>query len=114
MHFGRRNPRYEYEMDSVRLEEVEVERDIGVTVSNDLKPSKQCVKAAATARAVLGQITRAFHFRDRVTFVQLFKTYVRLHLRVLQARLGTMDASRYGLPQKSADKNGVHDFRAAK
>jgi hypothetical protein len=80
MHFGRRNPRYEYEMDNVRLEEVEVERDIGVTVSNDLKPSRQCAKAAATARAVLGQITRAFHFRDKVTFVKLFKTYVRPHL----------------------------------
>jgi hypothetical protein len=80
MHFGKRNPKFDYQMDGVRLEEVEEERDIGVTVSNTLKPSKQCAKAAATARAVLGQITRAFHFRDRVTFVKLYKTYVRPHL----------------------------------
>jgi hypothetical protein len=45
-----------------------------------LKPAKQCAKAAATARAVLGQITRAFHFRDKCTFVKLYKTYVRPHL----------------------------------
>ena len=29
---------------------------------------------------VLGQISRAFHFRDRKTFLQLYKTYVRPHL----------------------------------
>jgi hypothetical protein len=59
MHFGRHNPGYEYEMDGVKLQQVEEERDIGITVSNTLKPAKQCAKAAATARAVLGQITRA-------------------------------------------------------
>jgi hypothetical protein len=59
MHFGRHNPGYEYEMDDVKLQQVEEERDIGITVSNTLKPAKQCAKAAATARAVLGQITRA-------------------------------------------------------
>jgi hypothetical protein len=45
-----------------------------------LKPSQQCAKAAATARAVLGQISRAFHFRDKFTFVRLYKTYVKPHL----------------------------------
>jgi hypothetical protein len=80
MHLGKRNPKFDYEMDGVRLEEVEEERDIGVMVSNTLKLSKQCAKAAAAARVVLGQITRAFHFRYKVTFVRLFKTYVRPHL----------------------------------
>jgi hypothetical protein len=78
MHFGRQNPRFE--MDGMKLEKVEEERDIGITVSNTLKLAKQCAKAAATTRAVLGQITRAFHFRDRCTFVKLYKTYVRPHL----------------------------------
>jgi hypothetical protein len=80
MHFGRNNPGYVYEMNGEVLAEVEAERDIGVTVHKSLKPSQQCAKAAGTARAVLGQITRAFHFRDRYTFVKLFKTYVRPHL----------------------------------
>jgi ribonuclease P/MRP protein subunit RPP40 len=35
---------------------------------------------------VLGQIFRAFHFRDRFTFTNLYKQYVRPHLEfVVQA-----------------------------
>jgi hypothetical protein len=29
---------------------------------------------------VLGQVTRAFHYRDRHVFIQLYKQYVRPHL----------------------------------
>ena len=36
--------------------------------------------AAQTANAVLGQILRAFHFRDRHTFLDLYKQQVRPHL----------------------------------
>ena len=80
MHIGRNNPRYQYVMGGHTLEATEVERDIGVLVSSDLKPSEQCAKAASTANAVLGQISRAFHYRDRWTFVRLYKLYVRPHL----------------------------------
>ena len=31
-------------------------------------------------RGVLGQVTRAFHYRDRHVFTQLYKQYVRPHL----------------------------------
>jgi Reverse transcriptase (RNA-dependent DNA polymerase)/Endonuclease-reverse transcriptase len=80
MHFGRNNPQYDYEMNGEKLERVEEERDIGVTVNKNLKPSSQCSKAANTARTVLGQISRAFHYRDKRTFVKLYTTYVRPHL----------------------------------
>ena len=56
------------------------ERDIGVIVSDTLKPTAQCQKAARTAQAVLGQISRAFHFRDRHVFMRLYAQYVRPHL----------------------------------
>jgi hypothetical protein len=80
MHVGQRNPGYEYLMGGVVLGETKEERDIGVTVSSNLKPGAQCTKAARTASAVLGQISRAFHFRDRYTFTNLYKQYVRPHL----------------------------------
>ena len=80
MHIGRQNPGHTYNMDGVVLEVTREERDIGVTVTNDLKPSRQCQKAAQTAYAVLGQILRAFHFRDRHMFVNLYLQYVRPHL----------------------------------
>ena len=62
------------------LETTETERDIGVLVSAGMKPARQCLKAAQMAGSVLGQISRAFHYRDRKTFVKLYKQYVRPHL----------------------------------
>ena len=80
MHIGRNNPRNVYSMNGVQLAETTEERDIGVTVSCNLKPAQQCRKAAQTASVVLGQITRAFHYRDRRVFLNLYKQYVRPHL----------------------------------
>jgi hypothetical protein len=80
MHVGQRNPGQEYTMNGIKLATTSEERDIGVTVCGNLKPSSQCSKAAGTAAAVLGQISRAFHYRDRHTFIGLYKQYVRPHL----------------------------------
>ena len=82
MHIGHNNPRHEYTMNGRRLEASDQERDLGVIVSDKLKPASQCATAARTAQAVLGQLTRAYHFRDRHVFVQLYKTSVRLHLEL--------------------------------
>ena len=60
--------------------EKESEKDIGVIVSNTLKPSPQCAKAANKANSVLGQMSRSFQYRDKHVWVRLYKTYVRPHL----------------------------------
>jgi ribonucleases P/MRP protein subunit RPP40 len=80
LHVGKNNPRHVYTMGDQQLAVSSLERDIGVLVSDSLKPSEQCSKAAKTANAVLGQIARSFHYRDRFTFVKLYKLYVRPHL----------------------------------
>jgi ribonuclease P/MRP protein subunit RPP40 len=81
MHVGTHNPAYEYFMrGGVRLEETEEERDIGVAVAKNLKPSAQCSKAAGRASPVLGQLRRNFHYKDRYTFLRFYKQYVRPHL----------------------------------
>ena len=80
MHFGGTNQRFSYTMHGEQLEEVEKEKDVGVLVSSDLKPSLQCSSASGKANGVLGQITRAVNYRDKKTFVQLYKVYVRPHL----------------------------------
>jgi len=49
-------------------------------ISENLQPSDHCKKAARTAGAVLTQILRAFHYRDRHTYVRLYLQYVRPHL----------------------------------
>jgi hypothetical protein len=80
MHVGTHNPAYEYFMRGVKQGTTEEERDIGVTVSSNLKPAAQCSKAAVRATAVLGQLRRNFHYRDRFTFLRLYKQYVRPQL----------------------------------
>ena len=80
MHVGGRNPKFEYKMEGQVLQETTAEKDIGVIVNQKLKPSDQCRAAARTAQAVLGQLTRAFHYRDRHVFMRLYKQYVRPHL----------------------------------
>jgi hypothetical protein len=49
-------------------------------ISENLNPTAQCAKAAKTAQGVLGQFTRAFHYRDRHVFMRLYKQYLRPHL----------------------------------
>ena len=39
-----------------------------------------CATAAAKANQVLGQMSRALSYRDRVTWIRLYKIYVRHHL----------------------------------
>ena len=80
MHFGSKNKHNKYTMNGNELEVVEVEKDVGVLVSSSLKPSQQCSAAAGKANGVLGQIGRAVKYRDKRTFVQLYKVYVRPHL----------------------------------
>ena len=80
MHMGRNNPNHQFAMGGHMLDNTEEERDIDVTVSSDMKPTAQCAKAARVAQAVLGQISRAFNYRDRHVFVRLYKQYVRPHL----------------------------------
>jgi len=80
MHVGLHNPGFDYYMNGTMISSTEEERDIGITVTKNLKPSAQCSKAAGRAAAVLGQLRRNFHYRDRHTFIKLYKQYVRPHL----------------------------------
>jgi Reverse transcriptase (RNA-dependent DNA polymerase) len=80
MHCGIRNPRAAYSMGGHVLDTTEEERDIGVLVSAGMKPAAQCAKAAKTATTVLGQINRAFTYREKQVFPALYQRYVRPHL----------------------------------
>ena len=80
IHFGHHNNKYEYSMNGVKLSDVDSERDVGVKISSSLKPTQHCSEIVNKSKAILRQIARAFHFRDKVVFVKLYKTYVRCHL----------------------------------
>jgi len=63
-----------------KLDETKEERDLGVIVTNNLKPSQQCTKAASKARSILGWIRRQFGSLSKDEFLILYKTYVRPHM----------------------------------
>jgi len=42
MHVGKKNPRHSYYMSSNGLKSVEVEKDLGIMITSDLKCSQQC------------------------------------------------------------------------
>ena len=66
-------------MNGTQLSESE-EKDLMVLVNKSLNPTSQCSEAARKANFILGSISRAFHYRDRHVFVNLYKIYVRPHL----------------------------------
>ena len=85
MHFGNKNPKQSYCMGGYApagtvLQVVSEEKDIGVIVSDDLKPSSQCGKAVKKANSILGQMSRSFLYRDKDVWIHLYKMYVRHHL----------------------------------
>ena len=63
MHVVRGNNKHSYSIEGAQLARTEEERDIGVVVSDNLKPVTQCKKAAQTANVV-----------------NPYKQYVRQHL----------------------------------
>ena len=80
IHAGRANKNYQYTMGGMSLKEVDFEKDVGVLLHKSFRPSLQCAKAAAKANSVLGQLCRGIGFRDKDTFIGLYKTFVRPHL----------------------------------
>jgi ribonuclease P/MRP protein subunit RPP40 len=104
MHMRHANQKHHYYMNSQQLEKSEEEMDISVMITSNLKPSAQCAKAARTAQGVLGQITRAFHYRDRHVFMRLYcvQAVCQTPPGVLHPGLVPLDGDGQVLPGKSA------------
>ena len=62
------------------IERTTEERDLAVIITDNLKPTSQCVKAAAKARSVLGVVRRHFKRLDPQDFLIIYKSYIRPHL----------------------------------
>ena len=78
LHTGHRNLRFDYKMNGQLLAKVAMEKDVGIHITNTLKPTEHCKVAARTAMKVLFQLLRAFTYRDKKVFLKLYITYVRM------------------------------------
>lgn len=69
-----------YHLNGIPLQETEIQKDLGIWMTDNLKPSTQCCKAAKTATSMLYAIKRAFTVFDEDCFSKIFGTFIRPHL----------------------------------
>ena len=82
MHLGKNNPRFEYEMtdkdgNTKVLKSVEMEKDLGVNVQENLKFDKHISLTVNRANRLVGLIKHAFSYLDEETLLVLYKTLIR-------------------------------------
>ena len=70
-------PDVNYELGATQLEPVSVIRDLGVLLSDNLKPSAHCSHIAAKAYSRCKLILRCFKSRNVFVLLRAYKTYVR-------------------------------------
>jgi len=80
MHIGRKNIKHVYTMAGQPLQVVDKEKDIGVIISDNLKPSIQCANASRRASAVLTQISEHLCIGIRTLFFAWNLQYQHGHL----------------------------------
>jgi hypothetical protein len=73
IHIGKDNLRHKYYMKGTLLGTTEEEKYIGVYINPTLKPREHCRKAANKTMGVLKKITKCFYYRDKNTFLKLYK-----------------------------------------
>ncbi len=77
---GTRNQKFYYEMNSVKTENLQCLKDLGVTIALNRKFSQQCKDADGKANRMLGFINRNIFFRYRDIILPLYISIARLHL----------------------------------
>ncbi len=85
--WGRRNLKYDCEMSGKKLESVHCVKDLGVTITSNLKFFQQCKDAVGKADRMLGFIKRNFSFKNKGIILPLYNSLARPHLRVCSSVL---------------------------
>jgi hypothetical protein len=80
MHVGYKNPAFNYTMAQHTLTTTEAERDLGVTITSDIKWHVHANNITSKANSILGWMRSAFMCRDENLWKKLYTTYIRPHL----------------------------------
>ena len=62
------------------LESLEVEKDLGICISSNLKLNRQCTAAASKAMVVLRNVIATFGTLTKDNFHIVYRIYIRGHL----------------------------------
>ena len=80
MHIGHNNIQHAYTIANHELIATEEQRDLGITITRDLKWQKQSEKSCKTANRVPGFIARNFNYKSKELMLPLYKSIVRPNL----------------------------------
>ena len=80
LHTGHGNLNVNYKMGATVLGTTVKEKDLGVTISADMKVSEQCGIAASKGNQILGLIRRNITYKGKKLIIPLYKAIVRPHL----------------------------------
>ena len=65
MHLGRGNGQHRYVLDGQKIQRVSEQKDLGVLIADNLKPSAHCVTVYKQASRVLAMMQRTLSTRRR-------------------------------------------------
>ena len=79
LHISNNNQYTKYTMNGSELSKVNHEKDLGITISNDLKPGKYCSGVIKKANKLVSFIGRAFEYKSEKVILTLYNTLIYLH-----------------------------------
>ena len=79
------NPCYNYKLNNNTIKVKDCKKNLGVTISINLKSSKQVALAVKKAETALGLLKRTVVCRDKNVFLKMYKLLVRPHLEYATA-----------------------------
>ena len=77
LHVGKNNLKFPYRLRDTVVPEKNFCKDLGITISNDLRFRKHCESVAKIAHFKCRQFSQTFSYKDRNFLVTLFSTYIR-------------------------------------
>ena len=90
LHTGHRNLNVNYRMGDTVLGTTVKEKDLGVTISADMKVSEQCGIAASKGNQILGLIRRNITYKGKNLIIPLYKAIVNTSFRILYTSMETI------------------------
>ena len=77
LHFGKKNQHFKYTIGDNVISPVTEEKDLGVTISQDLKWSKHISDVVTKANRMVGLVKHTFSYMDKDMFMTVYKTLIR-------------------------------------
>ena len=84
LHFGHNNKQKHYFRKASKLSTTKEEKNVGVLVTDNIKPSSQCAAAVNKIMSALRWSKRSFHDLNIESFWILYKTYIMHNLEFVR------------------------------